>query len=64
MIYALVAVILIQQISHYFERKDLYNRIMSKSLTEYKDDGKTPHNPISAHRKVLDRWKQKGGERQ
>jgi DNA-binding GntR family transcriptional regulator len=59
LIYALCGIIVIQQIIHHLERKDLYNRIMSKSLTEYKGD--SPGYYVSAHRQVLKRWKQRGG---
>ena len=52
----IVALIAIQ----YFERRDLYNRIMSKSLTEYKGNG--VHSFKSAHDRVLSRWREKGGE--
>lgn len=52
---ALCGVIIIQQIIHHFERKDLYNRIMSKNLTEYKGD--SPGYQVSAHKKVLNRWR-------
>ena len=58
---ALCGVIVIQQIIHHMERQDLYNRIMSKNLTEYK--GETPGYQISAHKRALNRWrKTKGGE--
>lgn len=60
-IYALCGVIVLQQIVHHAERKDLYNRIMSKNLTEYKGD--SPGYQLSAHRKVLERWRdRKGGD--
>jgi hypothetical protein len=36
----LIGVIVVQHISHKQERKDLYNRIMARDLTEYKSDGK------------------------
>lgn len=59
-IYALCGVLVLQQVIHHFERKDLYNRIMSKNLTEYKGD--SPGYQVSAHKKVLSRWrKRKGG---
>ena len=57
--YALCGVVLIQQIIHHYERKDLYNRIMSKNLTEYKGD--SPGYQVSAHKRVLHRWR-KGGD--
>lgn len=58
-IIALCGVILIQQIIHHQERKDLYNRIMSKNLTEYK--GESPGYQVSAHKRVLNRWRQRQG---
>ena len=58
-IIALCGVILFQQIIHHQERKDLYNRIMSKNLTEYK--GESPGYQVSAHRRVLNRWRQRQG---
>lgn len=59
-IYALFGLLVIQQIIHHHERKDLYDRIMSKNLTEYKGD--SPGYQVSAHRKVLNRWRHRGGE--
>lgn len=57
----LCVVMAIQHIIHHFERKDLYNRIMSKNLTEYKGD--TPGYQISAHKRALNRWRHtKGGD--
>ena len=62
-IYALCGVIVVQNILHHFERKDLYNRIMSKNLTEYK--GEPLPYQTSAHRRVLDRWRaRRGGDEQ
>jgi len=34
--FALVTLILIQQVFHYIERKDLYSRIQARDLTDYK----------------------------
>ena len=62
-IYALLGVIVIQQAIHHIERQDLYDRIMSKNLTEYKDD--SPGYQLSAHKRVLNRWRERekgGGE--
>lgn len=59
----LVAVILIQALLHYIERRDLYNRLMSKNLIEYKNSGNPPPKPVpSAHDKVLKKWRNKGGD--
>ena len=58
----LSAVIILQAIFHYLERRDLYNRIMSKNLTEYKQ-GRTPPLPVpSAHDRVLNNWRNKAGD--
>lgn len=58
--YLLFLVIVLQALLHYFERKDLYNRIMSKNLTEYKGEKCTFAK--SAHDKTLERWRRKDGE--
>lgn len=62
--WVLVAFLILQEIWHRTERKDLYNRLMSKNLTEYKGE-KASYTP-SAHEKVLKRWrsKRKGGEKE
>ena len=46
--------------AQHFERKDLYNRIMSKNLTEYK--GEKCRSVKSAHEKIIKRWRGKAGE--
>lgn len=53
-------IIILQSTIHHFERKDLYNRIMSKNFTEYK--GEKCHSVKSAHDKVIKRWRGKDGE--
>ena len=59
----LIAVIILQAILHYFERRDMYNRLMSKSLTEYRQDTTPPKEHIpSAHSRVLQKWRSKAGE--
>ena len=55
-----VSAILIIVIFNYIERRDLYNRIMSKSYGEYKNEA--PHPFISKHKKVIERWKKRGDE--
>lgn len=55
------AVIILQATLHFFERRDMYNRLMSKNLTEYKQGGKPPKKHIpSAHDRVLKDWRDKG----
>ncbi len=56
----LVVALIVQGIIHRTERKDLYNRIMSRNITEYKNADKAAHIPVSAHRRVLDKWKDRG----
>lgn len=60
-IYILCGVIILQNIIHYFERRDLYNRLMSKNLSEYK--GEKPVSVMTAHERILKRWREKGGEK-
>lgn len=56
-------VIIIQSIFHLVERRDMYNRLMSRNLTEYKQSDKPPFQHIpSAHDRILKRWRSKGGE--
>lgn len=59
----LIAVIIIQAIIHFIERRDMYNRLMAKDLTDY-NKGKNPppkHIP-SAHEQTLKRWRSKVGD--
>ena len=56
--YILCGIIIMLLIMHRFERKDLYNRIMSKNLTEYKGDKCV--SVKSAHDRVLKKWR--GGD--
>ena len=61
----LIAVIALQSILHFIERRDMANRLMSKSYTEYKQsaDIHSPKNHIpSAHERTLNRWRSKAGE--
>ncbi|MDD6564936.1 MAG: hypothetical protein PUF08_07630 [Clostridiales bacterium] len=59
-IYILCLIIVLQSIIHHIERKDLYNRIMSKNLTEYK--GEKCHSMQSAHDRSIKRWRGLDGE--
>lgn len=59
----LCAVIIIQSIIHFIERRDMYNRLMSKSLSEYKQSDKLPPKHIpSAHELTLKKWRNKAGD--
>jgi hypothetical protein len=40
-----IVTLAIQKIIHFYERKDLYNRIMARSLREYKE-GSTPSHVL------------------
>ncbi len=62
-VYILCGVIVIQCLIHVIERRDLYNRIMSRDLNEYK--GKPCARVNTAHDRVIRRWRgHKGGERE
>lgn len=55
----LITVIIIQSIIHFIERRDMYNRLMSKSLTEYKRGDTPPIHIPSAHQRTLNNWRNK-----
>ena len=58
----LVCVVLLQNITHYFEKKELFKFIKSKNLQEYNGDDSPPHRGKPAYAKVLEDWrKPKGG---
>ena len=60
----LFLVIVVQNIIHHIERRDMYNRLMSKDLKEYKQSSTPPTNNIpSAHDRVLKNWKKKVGDK-
>lgn len=58
LIYLIIILVLVM-VQH-FERKDLYNRIMSKNFIEYK--GEKRQSFKSAHDRVLKKWRGKEGE--
>jgi hypothetical protein len=54
----LCVVVALQSIMHYIERERLQDRIMSKSLSEYKARDKEPtQHHQSAHDRVLRKWR-------
>ena len=56
-------IILLQTIIHYLERRDMYNRLMSKNLTEYKQGKNLPPQHIpSAHDRVISKWRKRAGD--
>lgn len=56
----LTAIVIIQQALHFIERRDMYDRLMAKNLSEYQKPKIPPSQHIpSAHSKVLARWKNK-----
>lgn len=61
----LSTLIIIQAIIHCVERRDMLNRLMSKSLSEYKqgDNKKPPEHIPSAHDRVLKNWRKKVGDK-
>ena len=61
----LILVIIIQSLIHYLERRDMYNRLMSKDFTEYKQGGLPPPPPKhipSAHDRTLEKWRKRAGD--
>ena len=62
----LISVIIGQAILHYCERRDMYNRLMSKDYSDYRHNSTTPPNNIkhipSAHDRVLNKWRNKVGD--
>lgn len=71
MSYSIICVILggvifMQSIVHFIERKDLYNRIMSRDLREFsklsRGSEDLSRQRESAHRKAINDWKSGGGE--
>lgn len=58
----LTAIIIIQAIIHYVERRDMLNRLMSKSLSEYKQGKNPPQAVPSAHSRALNKWRNKVGD--
>lgn len=55
----LCGIIALLVIMHYFERKDLYNRLMSKNLSEYKrfSHYSVPESRETAHEKAIKKWR-------
>ena len=63
LIIALLLLNIVQAILHYCERRDMYNRLMSRNLTEYKQGGPPPKHIPSAHNRILNKWRDRtGGE--
>ena len=64
-IFILIAVIILQNVLHFCERRDMYNRLMSKDFTEYVQGTLPPppkkHIP-SAHEQTLKKWRSKAGD--
>lgn len=61
-IVALIITNVIQAFIHYFERRDMLNRLMSKNYTEYRQDDTPPRHIPSAHERTLNRWRNKAGD--
>ena len=59
--YLLMGIIIIQDLLHRVERKDLYSRIMCKDINDYKRLDDKPSEPTqSAHKKTLGEWRKRG----
>lgn len=59
MVYSLCGVIALLVVIHYLERKDLYNRLMSKDLSEYKHFSSKYEEKTreTAHEKAIKAWR-------
>ena len=54
LVFIIVALVIVQ----FFERRDLYNRIMSRDINEYKQRSPTKQEKhISAHERTLKKWR-------
>lgn len=57
-IFMLCAVMIVQSVISARERRDLYNRIMSRDIHDYKNaQSPTVRNPKSKASEVLERWR-------
>lgn len=63
LVIALLLLNIIQATLHFVERRDMLNRIMSNSFTEYKQSGSPPKQVPSAHDRVLKNWRNKVGDK-
>ena len=57
----LCGIIVAQQIVHYAERRDLYDRLMSRDVNEYKHArarDKPPAGTVSRHEQIMKRWRE------
>lgn len=50
-------IIAVMTFIQHIERKDLYNRIMSRDINDYRATGEAERKHISRHREVLTRWR-------
>jgi len=55
----LIGTIIVQEIMHRQERKDLYNRIMARDLTEYNNSGQKPQTIKNVIRKNYEESRKK-----
>jgi len=64
LVIGLICVVVVLEILHYRERKDLYNRIMSRDIKEYKSAVETKSNEEKQTRqqKLREKWINKRGE--
>lgn len=58
-VYIFAVLLVAQALLHRYERKDLYNRIMSRDYKDYKTMDKPHPKHVSAHRKVIQKWRHK-----
>ena len=56
----LILVIITQNFFHFFERRDMTNKIVGKNFS-FKNSHKPPEHIPSAHDRVMQKWKSKVG---
>ena len=64
-LYVICALLALQIVLFYMERKDLYHRLQSKDLRDYQSSKWKPPDQkkhISAHKRTLERWKRGADE--
>ena len=58
-IIGLLALMAVISVLHHFERRDLYNRLMSRDLSDYRRvaSGDTDEHRETAHQKAIKKWR-------
>lgn len=60
-VFILIGVIALIEAIHFIERRDLYNRMMCRSMEEYKKRNDPQPKIVTAHQKALEKWRGEKG---